>query len=248
MIKMANKILIKRGTTAPAAGKLSNGEPGWDSTNKKLYIGDSSGSSVLIANSGPTGTTGAKGATGTTGVTGATGATGTKGATGATGANGAKGGNGTQGATGTKGATGATGANGAKGAAGVGGAKATLLWTNSNWSSSTTATMTTMGANTVSLALSSYKYVLIYFRIHATVQSSYPQSTFLTTALARVGSKYLKTTFEADGTGLAGRGFNVTTTGIAFEQGYWVDTSFYNSKTRNASNYQCIPVKIYGIT
>ena len=36
---MANKIQLKRGKGAPAVGALDVGEPGFDLTNKKLYIG-----------------------------------------------------------------------------------------------------------------------------------------------------------------------------------------------------------------
>lgn len=244
---MANKIQIKRGAGAPAPGILTNGELGWDTVGKLLYIGDGSAMTVLEGN-GPKGATGTKGATGATGATGAKGATGPKGDTGATGAKGAAGSAGSAGPTGDKGPTGATGTKGATGAKGANGAKATLLWTNSAWTSNKTTTMAIMDANTVSLSLSGYTYVLIYFRVHAEVSSSYPQSTYLTSALARVGQKYLKTTFEADGCGLAGRGFNVTTTGIAFENGYYVDPTGYNSKNRISSRYQCIPVQIYGIT
>ena len=244
---MANKIQIKRGAGAPVPGVLTNGELGWDTVGKLLYIGDGSAITVLEGN-GPKGSTGISGSIGATGATGAKGATGPKGATGATGANGAAGSAGSAGAAGSKGPTGATGAKGATGSKGANGAKATLLWTNSAWTSNKTTTMSTMGANTISLSLSSYSYVLIYFRVHAEVKSGNNQSTYLTSALARVGQKYLRTSFEADGCGLAGRGFNVTTTGIAFENGYYVDPTQYNSKNRVDSKYQCIPVQIYGIT
>lgn len=245
---MANKIQIKRGVGAPANGKLGNGELGWDTLNKKLYVGTGDSTSIKIEGRGPIGATGPKGATGLTGATGSNGLLGPQGVKGATGNTGATGSKGATGATGSKGPAGTTGFKGATGSKGPSGAKATLLWTNSAWTSNKTTTMAIMDANTVSLSLSGYSYVLIYFRIHAEARSDYYQSTYLTSALARVGQKYLKTTFEADGCGLAGRGFSVTTTGIAFEQGYWVDPSRYNSRNRNASDYQCIPVKIYGIT
>lgn len=244
---MANKIQIKRGAGAPAPSILTNGELGWDITGKRLYIGDGSAITVLEGN-GPKGSVGANGNIGATGATGAKGATGPKGATGATGAKGSAGSVGSAGTTGSKGPTGATGVKGATGAKGVSGAKATLLWTNPSWASNKTTTMAEMDTYTVSQNLSGYSYVLIYFRVHAEVQSGNHQAAYLTSALARVGQKYLKTTFEADGCGLAGRGFNVTTTGITFERGYYVDPTQYNSKNRINSKFQCIPVQIYGIT
>lgn len=244
---MANKIQIKRGAGAPAPGILANGELGWNTTGKLLYIGDGSSITMLEGN-GPIGSIGINGDIGATGATGAKGATGPKGATGATGAQGSVGSNGSAGTAGSKGPTGATGTKGATGAKGTNGAKATLLWTNSSWASNKTSDMDIMDANTVSLSLSGYSYVLIYFRIYAEPSSGYVQSAYLTSALARVGKKYLKTTFEADGCGLAGRGFNVTTTGIAFENGYYVDPTQYNSRNKINSRYQCIPVQIYGIT
>jgi hypothetical protein len=45
---MANKIQFKRGSGAPASSILSVGEPGFDTTNNKFYIGDSKGTPILI--------------------------------------------------------------------------------------------------------------------------------------------------------------------------------------------------------
>ena len=127
---MANKIQIKRGSSAPSTGILDIGDVGWDYKSKILYVGNglnSASTSISTQGSnGPTGATGAKGPTGTTGNTGATGATGAKGATGTTGNTGATG------ATGAKGPTGGTGNTGATGAAGTRGPGIELIWTNSS--------------------------------------------------------------------------------------------------------------------
>lgn len=45
---MANKIQFKRGPGAPAPDILDLGEPGFDTTNNKFYIGDSEGNPILI--------------------------------------------------------------------------------------------------------------------------------------------------------------------------------------------------------
>ena len=47
---MANKIQLKRGKGAPAAGVLDVGEPGFDLTNKKLYIGTGIAESPILIN------------------------------------------------------------------------------------------------------------------------------------------------------------------------------------------------------
>ena len=113
---MANKIQIKRGAGAPAYGVLDAGEPGWDTTNKALYIGNGTNAyATKIANSGAVG---AKGPTGSQGPTGYTGATGSKGSKGYTGATGPTGSVGTKGATGARGNTGPTGDTGYTGATG----------------------------------------------------------------------------------------------------------------------------------
>ena len=129
---MANKIQIKRGSGTPATGILDVGELGWDSTNKKLYVGNGSGQAATwIDNTGLTGPTGYTGATGSRGPTGSKGPTGY---TGATGGRGSQGSRGPQGATGAKGYTGATGGGGGGGSRGPQGPghTKTLLWTNPN--------------------------------------------------------------------------------------------------------------------
>lgn len=48
---MANKIIIKNGSGAPANGKLDTAELGFDKTNKALYVGNN-GTSVLLVKAG----------------------------------------------------------------------------------------------------------------------------------------------------------------------------------------------------
>ena len=122
---MANKIQIRRGSSAPSYGALDVGELGWDKTNKILYVGNGTNAyATKIANGGPIGatgsqgTTGLKGATGSMGVTGPTGDTGYTGATGPTGSQGPRGDTGPTGYTGNTGATGPQGAQGNTGSQG----------------------------------------------------------------------------------------------------------------------------------
>ena len=50
---MANKIQFKRGEGAPAVGALDVGEPGFDLTNKKLYIGTGITETPILINEDP---------------------------------------------------------------------------------------------------------------------------------------------------------------------------------------------------
>ena len=223
----------------------------------------SKGSRGYTGATGPTGYTGLKGATGSrgntgpTGDTGYTGATGSQGSqgprgdtgpigytgnTGATGAQGARGPTGSAGPTGYTGATGSQGSQGPRGYTGSQGGGLTLLWTNSSWTSSSVGGM---GDYTASLNLSSYSHVLIFFRVH--VQSNYPYSKYLVSDIAEVGSKHIRVTHESEGCYLAGRPYKVTTSGVTFAYGFWVGSDGYNTSSRNSSDYQCIPVRIYGI-
>lgn len=45
---MANKIIIKNGAGAPGNGVLSTAELGFDTQNKRLYIGDSESTNLLL--------------------------------------------------------------------------------------------------------------------------------------------------------------------------------------------------------
>ena len=237
---MSNKIQVRKLLSAPASGVLDIGELGWDSTNKKLYVGNGlEASATAIHNNGPIGATGNTGATGATGSKGATGATGSKGKTGPTGATGAKGATGATGATGAKGATGATGAKGATGATGPRGAGLVDLWTNSSW---TSTGVSPTGDFTVSLDLSKYSHVVIFFRAYANNTGKFGRCLF--SSIAAIGTKNVRSTREETGAALGGRGFEVTTSGVIFGNGYWVSSYM---GTRAGSMNQCIPVKIYGI-
>jgi hypothetical protein len=50
-----NKIIIRTGSGAPSASDFVAGEPGWDSTNGKLYIRNAAGSMVDVTGSGGAG-------------------------------------------------------------------------------------------------------------------------------------------------------------------------------------------------
>jgi len=45
---MANTLRLRRGSSAPSAGSFAEGEPGWDSTNGRLYIKNAAGTMVEI--------------------------------------------------------------------------------------------------------------------------------------------------------------------------------------------------------
>lgn len=49
---MPNTLRLRRGSTAPSAGSFVEGEPAWDSTNKKLYVKAADGSMVEIGAGG----------------------------------------------------------------------------------------------------------------------------------------------------------------------------------------------------
>lgn len=49
---MANTIRLRRGSTAPTAGSFVEGEPAWDSTNKKLYVKAADGTMAQVGASG----------------------------------------------------------------------------------------------------------------------------------------------------------------------------------------------------
>ena len=153
---MTNKIQIKRGSETPATGILDVGELGWDSTNKKLYVGNGSGQAATwISNTGLTGATGYTGATGSRGPTGSKGPNGYTGATGSGGSQGSRGPTGSKGPTGYTGATGGGGSQGSRGPIGPGHTK-TLLWTNPN-------PTTAFAWQNMSINLSGYDKVYIIY-------------------------------------------------------------------------------------
>lgn len=238
---MANKIQIKRGSGAPASGILDVGELGWDTTNKRLYVGNGSGQSATwISNTGATGAKGATGSQGTTGQSGNTGTTGSAGNSGVTGATGATGVRGATGSGGAKGATGVKGATGATGSAGANGPTITQLWTNSTLSTATS--VTTLN---VSLSLSAYTHVLLVFDTRL-VKSNGTFSGYYSTSIAEVNSALTQVHFThgGDGTYTASRAFTVSTSGINFQQSKYTE-GHYGGLINSTS--LVIPAYIYGI-
>lgn len=153
---MINKIQIKRGAGAPSPGILDIGEIGWDTTNKKLYVGNgTSANATPLYNNGPTGSKGPTGPTGYAGATGSGGSRGPTGLTGPTGYTGATGSGGSGGSRGPTGPTGPTGYTGATGSRGPGYTK-TLLWTNPDPTSK-------FPYSELSLNLSGYDKILVSF-------------------------------------------------------------------------------------
>lgn len=238
---MANKIQIKRGSGAPASGVLDVGELGWDTTNKRLYVGNGSGQAATwISNTGATGATGATGSGGSQGTTGSAGTSGAKGANGVQGATGATGTKGATGATGATGANGVKGATGATGAAGSNGPTVTLLWTNSTLSTATS--ITTLN---VSVTLSSYSHVLIVFDARL-IKSAGTFSGYYSTCIAEVGQacKQVHFTNGGDGTYTATRAFTVTTSGINFDQSKYAEGHY---GVELSSTSLVVPAYIYGL-
>ena len=102
-----------------------------------------------------------------------------------------------------------------------------------------------MSTKTVSLNLSAYSHVLIVFRVHS--NSNYTYSKYLTTEIAQIGSKHLRTTHGNTGIYLSGRGNTVSTKQVSFGQGFYAAASQYNTTSTTTSDYDCVPIKIYGI-
>ena len=228
---MSNKIQIKRGAGAPASGLLDVGELGWDTTNKKLYVGNGSNSNAtVIHNGGPVGATGKIGATGYKGSTGATGTNGTRGATGTTGNRGATGSRGATGARGATGYRGATGVTGATGSAGPGFTK-TLLWTNSKPTS-------TFGGQTVSIpTMGNYKKALVCFNnnVSKMVQVGHYSGYYTFGNIYSDVQAYFYTVT---------RDINATSSGVFIGDAYY---RFANGGYDAYNNDLLIPLYIYGV-
>lgn len=111
-----------------------------------------------------------------------------------------------------------------------GGIKVDLLWTNESPS-------TGFAAQTISLDLSSYKLVLIPFRITTGAAGAEIQNSIFV-----VGETASATSAFAIN---RGREVTVTTSGVTFEQGYGFAT--YANGTKGNANGNLIPQKIYGI-
>lgn len=235
---MTNKIQIRRGNSTPTAGVLDIGELGWDSKNKRLYVGNGEGQEATsLYDTGATGPTGLQGPQGPQGATGATGVKGTTGVTGATGATGATGPKGATGATGVKGATGATGSKGATGSRGPG---MILLWTNSTPNAAISSNIT------ATLDLSTYSAVYITFKNYNVDEGYY--STYETSSLFIVPAsgytQYSQCTHGYTGTYMNQRGLQVHTNKVVFGPGWYANS--YGA-TVSASSQGVIPLYIYGI-
>ena len=232
-----NKIQIKRGAGAPASGILDIGELGWDTANKKLYVGNGPGQAATwISNTGATGAKGPTGATGPKGATGTAGSQGPTGATGATGTKGQTGPTGNTGATGAAGSKGVTGPTGSTGKTGLDGPVVTKLWTGYDYT-------TAVGAINVPLDLSKYTHVLVIFNMCS--QQNWFRG-FYTSCLAQVGTTHAQIDNGGYGTYFSSRAFTVTTTGISFEVA-WGPWSYASSTLYSYSEYT-IPSFIYGIS
>lgn len=130
---MGDKLILRRGVVANIP-TLDDGEPGFTTDTKQLYVGIG-GVNTLLNGAGATGvgiqgatgvgvagSNGAQGLTGIAGingVTGVAGVNGSQGVTGVAGSNGSNGVTGVAGVNGSQGVTGVAGSNGAQGATGV---------------------------------------------------------------------------------------------------------------------------------
>jgi hypothetical protein len=109
-----------------------------------------------------------------------------------------------------------------------------LLWTNASPTSS-------FDTQTVSLSLSDYSHVLVYFRVY-NGSGTYSEETFGVHGL--VGNWCMAVCNSESGSTPAQRAFQITTTGIAFSKAYYA-ASFGGALTWSSN--LLIPTKIYGI-
>lgn len=106
-----------------------------------------------------------------------------------------------------------------------------LLWTNANPSSN-------FAAQTLSLNLSSYKFILIVCRAATT-------RDMLFTNVCTIGSEpWQQKLFVPDYT-MRNRYCTVTTTGISFDSAFYYAT--YANSAATSTDAQVIPYKIYGV-
>lgn len=114
--------------------------------------------------------------------------------------------------------------------------KPVLLWENASPNSQ-------FVAQTVSLDLSTYKYVMVMFHEHPS--DAYPCKT----GIYPIGNKYSVTSFTGASTAVTGapyfikRMFTVQNNGITFEGSYYATPTVQMA----ANNAEFIPVRIYGI-
>lgn len=109
-----------------------------------------------------------------------------------------------------------------------------LLWTNASPTSS-------FNSQTISLDLSSYQAVLIYFNTYA---GSATYSGHYSSTIAKVGQTGVQSDNGETGAHMANRAFVVNTTGIEFKLAYYA--SAYGGSTNWSSNC-LVPCQIYGI-
>ena len=107
----------------------------------------------------------------------------------------------------------------------------TLLWTNPNPTSS-------FSAQTISLDLSKYDQVEIVFK-----QTAGSTALLTTKSMVGMNGKMLAYGYS-DARELDARAYEVTTSGIKFNAGYWILVS---DSTGTANANYCTPYKIYGI-
>ena len=131
-----------------------------------------------------------------------------------------------------QGGTGAT--NSATALANLGGVSTKLLWENARPTSP-------FDAQTVSLALSDYSQVLVYFRVYSG-SGTYSEETFGVHGL--VGNWCMATSNGETGYSPSQRAFQITNTGIKFSLAYYA-TSIGGSLSWSSN--LLIPTKIYGI-
>lgn len=116
----------------------------------------------------------------------------------------------------------------------VGAISTTLLWENASPASG-------FDAQTISLDLSEYQFVLIYFDTHATTGTF---KGYYSSTIAKVGKPGLQCNNGEAGTYIITRAFAVTTNGIEFTLAFYAKT--YAGELKNTPNC-LVPYQIYGI-
>lgn len=112
--------------------------------------------------------------------------------------------------------------------------KMKLLWENASPASG-------FDAQTISLDLSEYQFVLIYFDTHATTGTF---KGYYSSTIAKVGKPGLQCNNGEAGTYIITRAFAVTTNGIEFTLAFYAKT--YAGELKNTPNC-LVPYQIYGI-
>lgn len=110
-----------------------------------------------------------------------------------------------------------------------------LLWTNASPTSS-------FEAQTISLDLSGYQAVLIYFN---TYTGSAAYAGYYSSTIAKVGQAGVQSDNGETGSYMTNRGFIVNTNGIEFKLAYYAGS--YGTKSVSWSSNCLVPCEIYGI-